>query len=295
MIKLSKEDKLIILTLVLVLGLILIFLSFEIVAKFKIVSETEIVETNFLDNLYNTISSLPKNEDPSKIRRILNEIFELINNKDYDKLYNLLADDFKKQVFPTIESFKEHIETNWGNKKYSPSFSSYEKFSNVYVLRVAFLPENINNSDITSKTVSSTSDTFSIHINEDGSYKFSFLGYIGSISPNTKKENDEISILLNKVHLYNSKTIFNLKISNNTNTDFIIEKERISCDVGFRSVYYPSTIWVPANSEQTINFTIYTGLSLSPSLPTEIYFSKILVGDTVYIVRIPITYPIKFY
>ena len=294
MIKLTKEDKIMIVTLILILCLVLIFLSIEILEKFQKVSETDIIDTNPLDSLYNTISSLPKNEDPSKVRRILNEIFELMNEKEYEKLHELLTDDFKKIYYPTVSNLKEKIDETFSDTTYSPSFSNYEKFGNIYVVKVSYIPKKVTDKDITSQEIESISDTFSIVVNDDDSYSFSFGGYIGCNSPNNKKGDDKVSVELTKVHLYNSQTIFEIKIYNNTDENLIIGEEKIFCTVGVRPVYYPSMVSVPKNSSTTISFTIYTGLSLSISLPTHIYFEEIITRDKVYMGSLPITYPIDF-
>jgi len=294
MIKLTKEDKIMIVTLILILCLVLVFLSIEILEKFEKVSEAETITTSSLDSLYNTITSLPKNEDPSTIRRILNEIFELMNEKEYEKLHELLTNDFKKMYYPTVESLKKQVDETFSGTKYSPAFSTYEKFDNTYVVKVSYVPKKVSNKDVTSQEIKSLSDTFSIIINDDGSYKFSFLGYIGGISPNTKKGDNKVFVELSKVHLYNSQTVFEVKIHNNTEENLVIVNEKIYCTVGLRPVYYPSTILVPKNSTETINFTIYTGLSLAISLPTHIYFEEIITNEKVYMGNLPITYPIDF-
>jgi len=104
----------------------------------------------------------------------------------------------------------------------------------------------------------------------------------------------QVSLELTKVHLYNSKTVFEIKIHNNTDENLVIGNKKISCTVGFKDVYYPSTVSIPKNSSETINFTIYTGLSLSISLPTHITFEEIVSDDKIYMGNLPITYPIDF-
>ena len=69
MIKLTKEDKLMILALILVFCMVPVFLALEVLEKFRIVSDTEIhteIPKNQLEDLYNQLSSgtLYKKEEP---------------------------------------------------------------------------------------------------------------------------------------------------------------------------------------------------------------------------------------
>ena len=296
MIKLTKEDKFMIVTLILVLAFVLVFLSVEILDKFQQTSKIsdKSIQTNPLDSLYSTLSSLSKNEDSANLRRALNEIFELMNEKEYDKLHELLSDDFKKMYYPNVSDLKKQIDETFNNENFYPSFLNYEKFGNTYVVKVSYIPKNVTNADIASQEISTISDTFSINIMDDGSYTFSFEGYIGCNSPNTKRGDTKVSIELSKVYLYTSKTIFEVKIHNNTDKNLVIGNKKISCTVGFKDVYYPSTVSIPKNSSKTINFIIYTGLSLSISLPTHITFEEIITDEKVYMGNLPITYPIDF-
>lgn len=294
MLKLTKEDKMIILSIILIVCMIIVFLAAEMTQSIFSTSNENIDSENTLDELYNTLLSLPKNTESPIIRECLDNIFELINTREYVKLYSHLTDDAKKHLFPTEETFINYMTKQFGEKTYSPRFSKYKKFDNdVYIINVAFFPEQITNETLLENNVAEKNDVFTLFLKDPNNYKFSFKSHIASSSPNTKKGNEEITVTLKNINLYNSQTIFNINIKNNTNNDIFISNKKIFCQLGMRPVYYPSIVSIPANSDTNIDFTIYAGTSLKSSLPTTIAFSEIIVGNTVYMLNLPIKYPIE--
>ena len=137
------------------------------------------------------------------------------------------------------------------------------------------------------------SDTFTLYINDDSSYTFSFLSYIGSDKTNSVFENDTFKCSLVKTHLYSAKTIFEIEITNKIDSPIFIDKEEIYVYTGMMPKYYPSSVLIPENSSTTFYYTIYTGLSLENSLPNKLYFRGLHANGNVYIFNLPIKYPIN--
>ena len=181
MYKNKKEIVNLLLLIVIILAIPLIFVSMEFLYNLNIVSEinpNDIV-TNTLDELYQNINAVPKNNDASTIRKCLTEIFDLMNKKDYSKLYSLLTEDIKKILFPTEENFIEYMENYLNGNTYSPKFSEYEKLNqeknDVFIVKVNFLPYSTDEIDIITSETPTISDTFTIYMVDEKNYKFSFL------------------------------------------------------------------------------------------------------------------------
>lgn len=284
---------------ILILAIPLIFISLDILQSLKAVSgiDANQILTNALDELYKNITSLPKNESPSTIRKCLTEIFELMNEKEYSKLYSLLTDDIKNLMFPTEESFVSYIEAYLGGNIYSPSFSDYEKLNkedhDVFIVKTDFIPYSTNEDDIINNISPSISDTFTLYMDEQSNYKFSFLSYIGSGASNDAFINDSISVHIKTTHLYTSKTVFEIELTNKTDSDIFVDKNGILAYTGVMPRYYGASVIIPANSTADVKFTVYTGFELKDSLPQSLNFKGIHINGMVYFFSLPIKYPIK--
>lgn len=297
----GKKDAIKLLSLILVVLIVpLIFISLETIQRLKIVSSinpNEVVN-NTLDELYKNITSVPKNNDASTLRRTLIEIFDLMNDKDYEKLYSLLSSDMKSTFFNTKEDFINYMEASYlSNEKYSPKFSTYQKLNKedfpVFIVNVNFLPHSTKEIEIKDTPDTLKSDTFTIYMTSDSTYKFSFLSYIGTDSSKHEFENDHFICKIASTNLYMNKTTFNIEITNKTDKDIFINPDEVYVRTGLMPKYYSSLVLVPANSKINFLFDIYTGLKLKDSLPGEVYFEGVHVDGMVYLFYLPIKYPVK--
>jgi len=299
MYKKNKDILKLILLILLIVSIPLIMISIEFMQQLEIISSLTPSEEikNPLDELYQTIIAEPKNKDSSTIRKCIAEIFTLMNEQNYTKLYALLTDDIKNLLFPTEEEFKVYMETYLKTEKYTPKLYNYEKLNkqenDIFIVKVGFLPYSTSKNDISAQKKSVISDTFTLYLTDSGDYKFSFISYIGASTPDEKFEKDNITFALRSVDLYTSKTTFTIEVSNNGNTDLFIDKNGIYLYTGLMQKSYPESILVPATSSTTISYTIYTGLNLKDSLPKELYFKGVHANEKVYLFALPIEYPIK--
>ncbi len=298
MYKKNKEIPKLILLIILIVTFPIVFVSMEAIQKIKVAkTSADGLITNTLDTMYEKITSISKNNDSSTVRRCLTEIFELMNEKEFSKLYSMLTDDMKENIFKTEEEFEANMQTYLGNELYSPSFSTYQKLNkekdDVFIVKVGFAPYSTSEETILEETKPSKTDTFTIYLSDDGNYKFSFFAYIGSKTTSKSYENDAISCKIENTHLYTSKTIFELELTNKLDSDVFIEKNGIFVYTGFMPKYYEKSIAIPANSSTKIQYTVYTGLNLKESLPTKIYLQGIHAGGNVYFLSLPVSYPVE--
>lgn len=277
----------------------LVFIIFEAIHNIKLATSynPDDAVDSVINELYNKVQSAPKNNDSSTIRKCLNEVFGLINEKNYTKLYSLLTDDIKAHLFPTEAEFEEYMKDYLTDITYSPKFLEYTKLNkeenDIFIVKVEFLPYSTNKSDIFNDTVPSKKDTFTLYIEDDSSYKFSFLSFIGTGESEHNFTNDSISCRIAATHLYTSQTSFDIEITNKTSETIFIGKDEICVKTGAFAKLYSSSVIVPPNSTKNFTFTIYTGLNLKSALPQDVYFNGVHVKDTVYVFYLPIKYPVK--
>ena len=99
MIKLSPSDKRLLALLLLLFVIIfsVIVIDFVLNAQMLLKAKTEFRMPSSWEQMVEKISTQPKNTRPAMIRKSLNEVFSLMNDKDYESLFTLLSSDFKKE------------------------------------------------------------------------------------------------------------------------------------------------------------------------------------------------------
>lgn len=77
-------------------------------------------------------------EEAERIKYYFNTYIKYIDDKDYEKAYNMLDDKFKNNYFKTLNDYTKYIQ-----KKYpvvmSITYNDITRFGNYYILDVSFL------------------------------------------------------------------------------------------------------------------------------------------------------------
>lgn len=77
-------------------------------------------------------------EESERIKYYFNVYIDYLENKEYEKAYNMLDDKFKNNYFKTLDSYTQYI-----NNKYSPiisvTYDNLNRMGNYYILDITFL------------------------------------------------------------------------------------------------------------------------------------------------------------
>lgn len=193
-------------------------------------------KTNQINN--NTIST----SGYSKLSeiQIINQFVTYCNENDFYKAYEMITNDCKKVVFPTIYDFQKNYiqKIFYQNRTASIEKSMYN--SNIYKVKYY--------TNILSAGEKKQEDTFEDYIKvieEEGEYKLSlnsFL-YIGQINK-TKEENSiYMKIIQKEVHV--DFEIYQILITNKTNNTILLstrEDNNSVCMVDVNNMQYTSNI-----------------------------------------------------
>lgn len=284
MINFSPNDKKNIAFLILLFTVILLIVVIDLFLNAKMFekSASEIAEPTVLEKEISNIKNSPKNATSSMIRRGLINFFGFMNNKEYNKAFSLLSDDFKKDSFDNnVENFVKFMNKYYPGK-YSPYFSKFEQYENKYGVEVSFLPISNTDSDVINSTKAEKIDTFFISFTDKNSYCFSFNNYVGEKLLGTEKKNSDFSVILDRTVLYEEKSEFYFTVTNNTDKVISLDSKNVFCYTGFKPRYYSGAIDILPHSSSNFVFSVETGLSISNALPKEILFNDVLVNDNTY-------------
>ena len=83
----------------------------------KNMPKEEIPETTYEPN----ISVMTEDEVPEKwqetIESTIDTFVQRCNNKEYEAAYNMISDDCKAEVYPTLNSFQKYVDAKFENKR----------------------------------------------------------------------------------------------------------------------------------------------------------------------------------
>ncbi|MBQ3407922.1 MAG: hypothetical protein IJH12_01805 [Clostridia bacterium] len=77
--------------------------------KYSVILDTYTTNVLAYENEYKNASA------EKKVKLSFNRFFECINNKDYERAYGYLNKTFRENEFPTLDEFKQYVESNWFN------------------------------------------------------------------------------------------------------------------------------------------------------------------------------------
>lgn len=78
----------------------------------------------------NTVASLNERD---RIEYYVSKFVEAIEEKDYERAYDMLYDDFKENYFPTLSSFEEYADSKF-SKVLSLDHTNFERNGDYYIL-----------------------------------------------------------------------------------------------------------------------------------------------------------------
>lgn len=155
---------------------------------------------------------------------IITQFLDKCNQKDVKGAYELLSDNCKQTLYPSINFFIDgYYNKNFNNKK----TYSYQLWSdNTYQIR-------IRDDILTTGNYTDTSyiqDYYTI----DGN-KLNINGYINKIKIGKEVEKDNIRINIIDIDFYMDYSICNFQVENNTNEDILLDSRKEE------SVFYTDT------------------------------------------------------
>lgn len=148
---------------------------------------------------------------------IVDQFIRYCNAKEIEKAYNLLTEDCKKNIFPTIEYFKQnYVEKIFNTKK----LYSKEKFiSSTY--KVKLYEDILSTGNIDTSTVE---DYYTIE-KEDGKTKLNISNYIGYKQINTTSKGNIIEVKVIGKNVYKEYEEYELEVSNLTNKTILLDSK----------------------------------------------------------------------
>ncbi len=142
------------------LKIIMILIAFLIIVAIILIIVINILDSQKNDNVINETNSVISEEELAKardevvgtksettrIKTYIGQYFSYIEEKNYQKAYDLLYDSFKSNYFTSIEQFEQYIENKYP-KNIVLNYTNIDRQGSIYIVTV----EVINGLEITNK------------------------------------------------------------------------------------------------------------------------------------------------
>lgn len=152
------------------------------------------------------------------INNVMEEYMKYCNSKEYSKAYDLLTNDCKKKLYPTLEQFSAYIDEIFDQEKIY-NIQAYSIVGDNYIFKVRILNDIME---------TGTTDGYNwyeekfILKQEDGKMKISIGEYIGDENIDITAENEDIIIdVISKSIDYETET-YTVKLKNKTDNYIVL-------------------------------------------------------------------------
>lgn len=169
-------------------------------------------------------TTMTEKEVPKKYQQTIadtiSRFVDSCNNKDYQTAYNMLSADCKTEVYPTLDSFKSWVDSQFANKV-SYSIQSYTIIGKQYIYDVNFLPGDPMATGLTGQDYGYIQNKFTF-TEEKGELKLSISDFIRKQDINVFPEDENMKVIVNKKDVYYDHEVYKGTIQNKTDKYIIL-------------------------------------------------------------------------
>jgi len=236
------------------------------------------------------ISGVDVSEEKNKENKtVIDSFIEYCNQQKIEEAYNLISADCKKELYPTMERFKELYWEHVFQTSKSYSMQSWISTSNKYTYKVKLLEDMLATGKYDNSKV--TEDYFTI-VNEADGYKVSINSYVGKEEINKSKNENGIELNVVSKQVYMDYEIYTIQLTNNSDKTILLDSQesfRNAYVLGENNTQYSSYIDevlkqdLIVDSNETKKIEIKFNKMYNPSISiTSIVFSDIIQDYDLY-------------
>ena len=164
-------------------------------------------------------STVPKKQQ-EPIEELIDEYIKYCNNKEYEKAYDMLSSECKRDIYPNIEEFKEYINGVFNTKKIY-SIQNYSNVDKTYVYQVNIF-EDILATGLTGKEdLQVYSEKFVIK-DDNGSLKLSIREYISTVENYQVYEDSYIKVEIQEMTQSYEHQVYKVKLTNRCENTIVL-------------------------------------------------------------------------
>lgn len=198
-------------------------------------------------------------KEQKDVYKVVNNIVDMLNKKDYEGLYSSLKDDYKNYYFRDFENFKSFIDV-YAKEEYYPKYNSYYRSGDLYYVIVDFLKSKYTREDLLTQRANKV-DTLVLEEVEKDKFKFALNGFVENKLYNTSKTVDGVTFTLQS-SVRNTETMeTTVMISNDSDKSLSVSTTNIQPNI---------------SGSNTAKLSVTSSINLAPgefgTLSIEYYF-----------------------
>ena len=179
------------------------------------------------NNVYTPSRTIISGKDISKQEfekeeNLLGSFVDYCNQRNFEAAYNLLTDECKENVYPTLDSFVNEYCNFIFQSQREYNMQSWVNNGDYKTYRVRYTENYLDTGEYNNSE--KYEDYVTIVTDEDGNKKLSINGYIGQIENNVTTKLDEIEATVPKIDVYKEYIVVYLYVKNKTDKQIQLDK-----------------------------------------------------------------------
>ncbi len=215
---LNKNKLIICLSIFVIIIILIVMKSLNEISANQNENKTEtqnIVDTNIS---YAIISQTNiEQEEATELSKIIEEFVNYCNNNQIEQAYNMISEQCKTLLFPTVEEFRERYYNNIFNDKKNYEIQLWDNRENYYIYRIDYVEDILSTGNANAKkivdyyTVDATTNTLNIN------------GFIKNIAINKVSEKNNVEITVLSKDIFIDYEVLNIKVKNDTANSILLD------------------------------------------------------------------------
>lgn len=215
------------------------------------------------------------------VDEIINNFISSCNDGEIQTAYDLLSEDCKEELYPTLESFEQaYYKENFATKKqYSIQLWSKEKL----MYKIEFYEDILATGKLDTST--SRQDFYTI-VKENGENRLNISEYLGKTEINKTMTKEGITITANYKNVYKDYEIYNITIENRTENTILLNSNESTKTIylkGENEAEYTAYIHEIKSTAMNINsyYKVTTNIKFNKQYSTSNKITLIAFDDII--------------
>ena len=258
------------------------------VANNKKIEENQAIKNSVTNTYENQSESMVsqgdlKFEEEQQLGGTLDSFLQSCINGNYEQAYNLLSNDCKEVLYPSLDLFVQQYCSKYaGNKQYS--FQSWTS-QNSYIYYVKIF----DNMLLTGKNYDSYLEEYISLIPDEeneNSYKLNVNGFLGSADINKTSQRNNIRITVEKSYVFMNNQKFTIKVENLSDKPILLDTRNSNgtvCVVDSNRVEFDALLYENQDDDFVIDANKYKiiDINFSNNYRDNVSIDKMIFKDIV--------------
>lgn len=166
----------------------------------------------------------------------IDEFISYCNNGEIENAYNLLSDECKEILYPSIEDFTNKYFQKLFAEKQTYTYQAWITNNGSYTYKVDFFEDMLATGQA---STSSITDYYTVVVEQNGQYKLNINKFIGIDEINKLETKNDITLIISRKRIYMNYETYEIEINNYSENEIMLDR-----------LQEPKTVYVENEKEQ---------------------------------------------